>query len=253
MDRHFDCTACGKCCSGWLPLTIADALAHAERFPLAMVWTPVRQGTKAFGLTSGLSAQLRLKGGGRLAVRIAPTAYIPPALPCPVLTADGLCGIHATKPARCRTMPFFPFREEADQADMLVPREGWTCDTSAKATVVYRGGRIVAAGARADFDAELAQLRAQAPVIKAYAEAILAQAPQLPDILDKVAATPGGNVVLGFATLFPHLAGADPAELAGRQLPVLNRFMDMTASLPGAAEYHARYRDWAAELEKIRS
>ena len=46
MERHFDCTACGKCCYGQLPPTPPDALANAERFPLAILWTIIRQGVK---------------------------------------------------------------------------------------------------------------------------------------------------------------------------------------------------------------
>lgn len=54
------------------------------------------------------------------------------------LTPDDLCGIHAGKPSRCRTMPFFPYTDENDQAANLIPRPGWACDTSNAAPVVYR-------------------------------------------------------------------------------------------------------------------
>lgn len=50
MEHHFRCTACGKCCYGQLPLTLADAFAHAERFPLALIWTPLREGSKDYAM-----------------------------------------------------------------------------------------------------------------------------------------------------------------------------------------------------------
>ena len=74
---------------------------------------PLRQGHKAFALTRRLGTPVRLPERGLVAVRIAPTAYLPPACPpCPALTVDALCAIHADK------------------------RPGWGCDTSAAAPTV---------------------------------------------------------------------------------------------------------------------
>ncbi|MGE5503216.1 MAG: YkgJ family cysteine cluster protein, partial [Actinomycetota bacterium] len=168
--RRFACTACGRCCYGWLPLTVDDALAHAHRFPLAMVWTPVRQGHKAFALTARLGTTIRLPGRREAAVRIIPVAYLPPSQACPELAADGRCAIHADKPLRCRTMPFFPYAEEADQAEMLMPRKGWACDVSEAAPVVYRGKEIVERG---DWEAERTALKQAVPVLRRYGEALL--------------------------------------------------------------------------------
>jgi hypothetical protein len=77
-----------------LPLTLSDALTHADRFPLALVWTPVPQGTRSFPLATRLGITLALRKRTRIAALIVPTAYIPPSLPCPALTGEGLCGIH---------------------------------------------------------------------------------------------------------------------------------------------------------------
>lgn len=167
MERHFQCTACGKCCFGWLPLTIKDALAHAGRFPLAVVWTPVKPASKAFDVTTKFGITVRTRDKKQLAVRIVPTGYIPPSMSCPALTSDNLCGIHTDKPSRCRTMPFFPYREESNQADLLVPRAGWDCDTSPMAPVAYRDKAVVD---RVDFEHERDELRNQASVLRAYGE-----------------------------------------------------------------------------------
>lgn len=124
MERRFRCTACGKCCYGWIPLTLGDAVRHAGRFPLAMVWSAVPQTARSFALTSSLGMALKLPKGPRIGVLISATAYIPPGYPCPELAADGRCAIHEDKPLRCRTMPFYPYKDEQDQADALVPRKG---------------------------------------------------------------------------------------------------------------------------------
>ena len=241
MERHFHCTACGKCCYGWLPLTLDDAMANAGRFPLAMVWTAVRQGAKSFALTASLGITVKLRTKKRIAVQISPTAYIPPALPCPVLTSEGLCAIHADKPLRCRTMPFFPYRDESDQADMLVPRKDWTCDTSDAAPVVYRDRKLVE---RTDFDRERDTLVRQAPILRTYANRLLATAPNVVAALENAAKKPrGGQVVLNFTAILSRLPDVDVADFARRQLPVLEDFAGKVAELDVPADYERYYRE----------
>ena len=249
MDRCFSCTACGKCCFGWLTLTLKDALAHAGRFPLAVIWTPVRQGTKSFSISARLGLTVRLRKRRKLAVRISPTAYIPPLLPCPALAPDGLCSIHAEKPSRCRTMPFSPYREEGDQADLLIPRTGWLCDTSEMAPVVYRDKKIVD---REDFDDEREELIRQASTLRAYGEWLLESAPSLTDELVRVAGKrTGGHVVVNFSTLLPHLPEVDVVDFAQKQFPVLTEFAAKTYRIPAFAEYHKLYHECAAEMESV--
>ena len=89
MERLFECTACGKCCAGWLPPTLTDALIHANRFPLFIIWPPIRQGGKAFNETARQGLTLKLKRGKKAAVRIYPASYIPPSMACSELTGDG--------------------------------------------------------------------------------------------------------------------------------------------------------------------
>ena len=171
-ERHFNCIACGKCCFGWLPLTLKDALHHAGRFPLAIVWTPVPYGSRAFAVSARFGITLRLRNRKQIAVILVPTAYLPPSFSCPELTAEGQCRIHEQKPLRCRTMPFYPYREEQDQSEQLVLRKGWACDTSTSAPIVYRNKSIVD---RTDFDHERQALLEQAPIMRLYAEYVLTQ------------------------------------------------------------------------------
>ena len=249
MERHFHCTACGKCCFGWLPLTLADAVANAGRFPLAMVWTAVRQGARSFAHVARLGTTVTLRTKKKIAAQIAPTAYIPPALPCPELTAEGLCAIHAGKPLRCRTMPFFPYREENDQAEMLVPRKDWECDISDTAPVVYRDKSVVE---RTEFDRERAALLAQAPILRAYAERLLATAPNVASALEKAAKKPrGGQVVLNFTAILPRLTDVDVADFARRQGPVLEAFAAKVAGTDVPDEYERYYRENAAAMARF--
>jgi Fe-S-cluster containining protein len=249
MERRFHCTACGKCCSGLLPLTLADAFAHAGRFPLAMVWTPLRQQSKAFDLVRHIGAVVNLSGRRRIAVIIVPTAYIPDSFFCPALNADGRCAIHARKPLRCRTMPFYPYREERDQADLLTPRKGWDCDTSAAAPVVYRERKIVA---REDFDLERRELLAQAPLIRAYAEYMMKYMPQLADKLATAAMHgAGGNVVTSLSSYLTATRQLDIPGFAATQLSVLKDFAAKTAGHADLAEFHRNYAGWAKEMEYL--
>lgn len=253
MERHFHCTACGKCCFGLLPLTLDDALRHAGRFPLAMVWTTVRPGSRAFALTQRLGTTVRVRVRQRkqdVAVLVTPTAYIPPSLPCPALMADGLCGIHADKPARCRTMPFYPYREEDDQADLLVPRKDWACDVSAEAPAVYRDKAIID---RTDFDRERTALLDQAAALRAYADLMMKAVPDVARNVETLATkAAGGRVVLGFGSFLRVSAAVDAGSVAERQIPVLGDFAALTAGRPELAEHHRHYLAFAQELERYR-
>jgi Fe-S-cluster containining protein len=248
MERHFACTACGKCCYGWLPLTLADALAHVGRFPLILVWNTLRPGGKAFDITARLGTRLRIGKNKEVAIGITPTAYIPPSFPCPALKVDGHCAIHAEKPSRCRTMPFSPYREEDDQTDLLVPRTGWACDVSAVAPVVYRDKAIIG---RDDFDREAAALRDQAPFLRRYADWMLDAVPELALEVRKMALKPaGGQVLVNFATLLPRLPKVDPIAFARCQAPIMQDFAARTASNSALTDYTRRYRECAAEYER---
>jgi Fe-S-cluster containining protein len=245
-EQRFACTACGKCCFGWLPLTLEEAFAQAGRFPLAMAWTPVPRNTRAFDLTAQFGTTVHLPNRKQVAVLIAPTAYLPSSFPCPALSEEGLCAIQADKPLRCRTMPFYPYRREEDQADMLVPRKGWVCDVSEHAPVVYRQRRIVD---RADFDGERAALLAQAPVLRAYADTLLRLYPAVMAQLLAATRNPAkGSFVTGFASFLRHGRQDDAIGFAKQQHPVLIDVEARTTGTPKLAEYCAFYRQSAAEL-----
>jgi Fe-S-cluster containining protein len=249
MERRFSCTACGKCCHGLLPLTIDDALAHADRFPLVIVWTPVRQGGRSYNITAELGITIRLKNRKNAAVRIAPTAYIPPSFPCPELTDEGLCGIHTDKPQRCRTMPFSAYRDEGDQDDLMIPRTGTLCDTSAESPVVYRDKSIVT---REDFATEREQLIRDAAILQPYAEWLLDCVPSLKMDLHKVAMKPaGGQLIAAFSTLIPRLPKVNIYDLADKQLPIMKTYADRTKGDSALAEFHRRYTETATEWETV--
>ena len=249
MEQRFYCTACGKCCFGTLPLSLNDALANAGRFPLAMMWTTVRQGSKSYAMTARLGTTVKIGKHKSIAVQITPVSYIPPALACPALAGDGRCSIHDDKPSRCRTMPFYPYRDEADQSDLLVPRKEWLCDTSSAAPVVYRDNKIVA---RKDFEGERRELIAQAPILRDYASSLMANAPNVVAAIQKAARKKrGGHVVLNFTAIVSRLPKIDMAVFARKQLPVLTEFADKTANLSKAKEFYRYYRDSAKGMERF--
>ncbi len=249
MERHFECTACGKCCQGWLPLALDDAIAHADRFPLFVLWTPVRPGGKSFDLTARLGVVVEPKRKKKAAVRVTAFSYVPSHLPCPALLSDGLCAVHETKPQRCKTMPFSGARTEHDQTDLLIPRPGWECDVSGSAPVVYSGKTIVA---RDEFARERARLEADAKVLKPYAQFMLAGAHKVRQDVDKMALRPqGGHVILSFTTLTPRLPQVDIQDFAAKQLRVMESFADLTADNPEHVTEHKRYVEQAEEWRQI--
>jgi Fe-S-cluster containining protein len=261
MEHRFLCTACGKCCYGLLPLTWTDAVAHAERFPLCLLWTPVPQGNKDFAMVAKLGATLTLPNRKNLAVQIIPTAYLPASFPCPALGADNLCTIHAQKPLRCRTMPFYPYRDERFQAELLTPRPGWTCDISAEAPVVYRDQQIVD---RADFDLERQELLDQVPLVRRYAEYMMKYSPALLGSLVQAAAKPrAGHVVTSLSSFLTATRAPNARELARLQAPLLLEYAERTSvgpagatrtmgsADPSLAEFHRNYRNWAQEMSYL--
>lgn len=249
MERHFSCTACGKCCEGWLPLSIDDALAHADRFPLFLLWTPVRPGGKSYDLTAQLGFTLKLKKRKQAAVRVTPVSYVPPHMACPALGQDGLCAVHETKPLRCRTMPLSGSRAELDQLDLLIPKPGWECDISDTATLVYQDKKIVT---REAFQAEREQLLTDAEILGPFAGLMLDAQPSLRMDLEKMAQRPqGGHLILNFSSLVPRLAHVDIYAFAAQQLPVMKTFAARTAGKPEYAVEHKRYSACAADWQQV--
>ncbi|CAA7622659.1 YkgJ family cysteine cluster protein [Magnetospirillum sp. UT-4] len=243
VERRFACTACGKCCVGRLPLTFAEVPRFAAIFPMAVVLTPVRQGHKAFDTTARLGLTVRLKDKRQVALRVAPNLFLPPAEPCPCRGEDGLCRIHDSKPLRCRAMPFLAWRDEADQAELLIPRPGWACGTGPDAPVVYRDKAVVE---RAGFDAERADLRVQAALVRAYGEMLGRTVPGFPDTVARAAARPNGEVVLSLATLLPML-DCDLTAIAGAQAAVLATAAERTAD----SAFRAQYGAWERDMQRL--
>jgi Fe-S-cluster containining protein len=246
MVRHFHCTACGKCCHGQLPLTCKDALANATRFPLCFVWTPLRQGSKDYPLVATLGTTIKLADRKELAVLIVPTAYLPSSFPCPALGEDNLCGIHNNKPSRCKTMPFYPYRAERYQADLLTPRPGWACDTSTSASVVFENNKIVF---RDDFDHERQELLEQVPILRRYAEYMLKYSPSLINSLMHAASkTKAGHVVTSLSSFLTATKSADAKKIAQQQLPILKTYVEKTAGLTQLADFYRNYLNWSKEM-----
>ena len=247
--RHFQCTACGQCCYGLLPLTCKDAFANAALFPLCFVWTALRQGSKDYALASTFGTTIKLAHRREIAVLIAPTAYLPKPFPCPALREDNLCSIHLNKPSRCKTMPFYPYRDERYQAEMLTPRPGWACETSTAAPVVLQDNRIVF---RDDFDRERRDLLDQVPILRRYADYMLKYSPTLIGALTQAASqVKAGLVVTSLSSFLTATRNPNAGHLARLQLPILNDYVDKTAGDAQLAEFHQNYRNWFQEMSYL--
>jgi Fe-S-cluster containining protein len=247
MENHFHCTACGKCCYGQLPLSINDAFTNAGRFPLAMIWTPLKQGAKDYSMVSNIGTTIKLPNRKELAVLIVPSLYIPSSFPCPALSDDKLCSIHSNKPSRCKTMPLYPYREEQYQAELLTPRKDWACDISASAPVVYKGKSIVF---RKDYDHERQELLLQVPIIRTYANYMLKYYPMLINSLAKATLQKvGGQVVTSLSSFLTATRNTNAKDIARQQLPLLIEYMNRTTQKLEFAEFHKNYSNWVKEMD----
>jgi len=249
MEPRFSCTACGKCCHGWLPLTLKDAVAHAGRFPLAMVWTPVRANARSYELATRLGATVRLPNRKTVAVLIVPTAYLPTAFPCPELREDGLCGIHDDQAV---ALPH--------HALLSLPRgegPGRPADPAQGLAMRHLGG---GAGRLQqsrhprswDFARERDDLRDQAPVIQRYADYVLKYMPWIVDELAKLAAKPtGGNLVTSLSSFLTATRRPDAVDIAAAQAPLFRAMAERTKDDPALRDYHRNYSGWAKEMEGL--
>lgn len=250
VEQNFACTACGRCCSGSLPINVAEALKRADTFPLAMSLTPVMPSARGHKIVGRIGATVTLSKKQTVSLVVTPLSFVPSSLPCPELSDAGLCRIHDDKPLRCRTMPFYPYKDEDAQADMLVPRPGWLCDTGAEAPTVYRDRRIVD---RADFDAERSVLVEQAPDLQRFVDQLLQHNPPLrAQIAQASQARVPGRVVVGFLSYVRADRNLDLIDYARRQYPVLEVWAQKTAGDPAFREFHAFYRQAMADLERYR-
>lgn len=247
MTVHFACTACGKCCYGQLPLTLKDALVHAGRFPLALLWTPLRKGSKDFSLVSHLGVSVPLPKHPGLAALVVPTSYLPPNMSCPALGPDMLCSIHDEKPTRCKSMPFYPYREERFQAEVLNPRKGWECDMSDTAPLVFSNHKIIH---RADFDQERRDIEEQAPVIQKFANYLFKYNPLLMATLAHEASKPKpGQIVSSLSSFLTATRNPSAGDIARRQVPVLSAFVAQTVGRLDLQAYHVQYAAWLEEMQ----
>lgn len=211
-----------------------------------MVWTPVRQDSKDFAMVEHLGAVFDLPNRKQLAALIVPTAYLPPMFPCPALGDDKLCGIQADKPLRCRTMPFYPYRDEQYQAELLTPQPGWECDITEAAPIVFESKSITI---REDFDQERQALEQQHPQIQRYATYMLKYTPKLIDSLVKASLkAKAGQVVTSLSSFLTATRNPNAKDIAQQQVSVLEEYIVKTASQKELVEFLKYYQLSAKEM-----
>lgn len=249
-EQRFACTACGLCCYGLLPLSIEEALKWADTFPLAMSATPMKAGTRGYA-TKDVAVMFSAGPKKPIQLIVTPVAFIPPTAPCPKLADDGLCSIHEQKPQRCRTMPFYAYKNEDSQRDMLVPRQGWKCATGEDAPVVYRDGKIVD---RTEFQRERDMLKGQSSALQRYVDMLGRYDPgfSLRVQTSAKAAIPG-RVIVGFVSWLRQNKELDVLDFARRQHPVLRKWLEKTSGDSKAVQFASYYREAMADLERYLS
>lgn len=231
-----------------LPLTIEEALARADRFPLAMSMMPIKPNVRGYQSVAQIGARAEIAPRNKVLLSISPMGFIPSSMPCPDLAPDNLCSIHETKPVRCRAMPFYAYKDEDHQADMLVPRSGWKCVITEDAPVVYRDGKILE---RTDFDAERVELVAQAPALQRFVDTLLQYNPHLRMKLLKATQGPiAGRVAVGFISYLRFNPSLPLREFASSQYAVMKDWLGRTEGDPRLKEFSDFYRNELQDLER---
>lgn len=246
-EQRFACTACGLCCYGMLPLSIEEALKWADTFPLAMSATPLKPGTRGYA-TKDVAITFSAGSKKPIQLIVTPVAFIPPAMPCPKLADDGLCLIHEEKPQRCRTMPFYAYKDEDSQRDMLVPRPGWKCATGDDAPVVYRDRQIVD---RTEFQRERDMLKGKYSVLQRYVDTLSRYDPAFSMRVQTAAkAAVPGRVIVGFVSWLRQNKELDVLDFARRQYPILREWLEKTSGDPRAAQFASYYSEAMRDLDR---
>lgn len=197
-------------------------------------------------MVATLGTTIQLVDRKALAVLIVPTAYIPSSFPCPALRDDNLCSIHFNKPSRCKTMPFYPYREERYQAELLTSLQDLPCDTSTAAPVVFQDNKIVF---RDDFDNERGELLEQVPILRCYAEYMLKYSPSLVgSLINASSKVKAGQVITSLSSFLTATKNPDAKHIAQMQLPILNNYVEKTAGDAKLADFHKNYLNWSKEM-----
>ncbi len=197
-------------------------------------------------MVATLGTTIKLPDRKELAVLIVPTAYIPSSFPCPALSGDNLCSIHLNKPSRCKTMPFYPYREERYQSELLTPRQGWACDTTTEAPVVFQDNKIVF---RDDFDHERRDLLEQVPVLRRYADYMLKYTHSLvSSLIIASSKAKAGHVITSLSSFLTATRNADAKHIAQQQLPILNNYVAKTAGDTQLNDFYKNYLNWSKEM-----
>jgi len=247
-ERRFACTACGQCCYGVLPLTLHEAIESAGIFPLAMSITVIKAGSRGYSSVGNIGVQIPTKQRKPLSLLVFPVSFIPPSLPCPQLTETNLCSVHENKPLRCRTMPFYPYKDDDHQSEMLVPRQGWLCKTDSDAPVVYRNRQILDRG---DFNNERAELVRQAPALQRYINLLTQYDRKTYErIVGTGKASVPGRVLVGFISYVRFNKGLDMLDFAQKQHPILRQWAERTSVDTRFAEYHNFYKNELSVLTR---
>lgn len=92
-ELHFECTGCGKCCTG----DPARHYVEVSRGEQKLIYTKLEMGARAFRrryleTAADDSEGIRLLENGR----------------CPFLNESEQCDIYEVRPIQCRTYPFWP-------------------------------------------------------------------------------------------------------------------------------------------------
>lgn len=121
---HFECTQCGRCCTGGGAYHVFVKDAEADRIRAWLDVTPAWFRRRYLRRLDSGELTLALHADGR----------------CTFLSAEGRCRVYAARPTQCRTYPFWP--------ELLRSKTAWQAE-AARCEGIERGAAVPLARIRA--------------------------------------------------------------------------------------------------------
>lgn len=130
---YFKCNGCGKCCNGYVSLTIDDCFRLQDEFIISLMWRIQPVGVRKvlnytmnddeidseYNELKKSFATLTNKQGREFFVQIFPVTSDYSKNVCSKLSSDGKCTIYEKRPHICKNIPFQPISPIFLQGEIL--------------------------------------------------------------------------------------------------------------------------------------
>jgi hypothetical protein len=146
-------------------------------------------------------------------------------------------------------MPFYPYRDERFQHEVMRFKNEWSCETDPSAPLVYADGRVVD---RKDFEAERQKILEEVPLMRRYAAYMFKYSPHIVRQLTVASAHPQAkHIVTSLSSFMTAIRYPHMKSIAEKQIPVLDRAITSCHNRPELGEFLRHYEVWRKEMSYI--